>query len=115
MAFFLQQTGVFLAGSMLAVLCCVLSGRLPGGERQGAEAGRRLFFYMERRDHGSGMDWQPAGCILLGFGRMKLEIRERVLEEQAAAERGGGVPGHKRPGGGDWRDRLRIPANGIRL
>lgn len=58
MALFLTaDQGFFWLAAMLAVLCCVLSGSFRRGAA-GAEAGRRLFFYMERRDHGSGMDWQ---------------------------------------------------------
>ena len=85
--FFLQQTRVFSGWQpcwpSFAVPCPEASGGRGRGRRR--DAGSFL--------HGKAGPWlryglAAAGCILLGFGRMKLEIRERVLEEQAAAERG---------------------------
>ena len=56
--FFLQQTRVFSGWQPCWPSFAVPCPEASGGEGQGAEAGRRLFFYTERRDHGSGMDWQ---------------------------------------------------------
>lgn len=87
MALFLTaDQGFFWLAAMLAVLCCVLSGSFRRGAAGGGSGTPALFL------HGKAGPWLryglvAAGCILLGFGRMKLEIRERVLEEQAAAER----------------------------
>ena len=56
--FFLQQTRDFSGWQPCSPSFAASCPEASGGERQGAEAGRRLFFYMERLDHGSGMDWQ---------------------------------------------------------
>ena len=87
MALFLTaDQGFFWLAAMLAVLCCALSGSFRRGGAGGGGREPALFL------HGKAGPWlryglAAAGCILLGFGRMNLEIRERVLEEQAAAER----------------------------
>ena len=88
MALFLTaDQGFFWLAAMLAVLCCALSGSFRRGGAGGGGGTPALFL------HGKAGPWlryglTAAGCILLGFGRMKLEIRERILEEQTAAERG---------------------------
>ena len=88
MALFLTaDQGFFWLAAMLAVLCCALSGSFRRGGAWGGGGTPALFL------HGKAGPWlryglTAAGCILLGFGRMKLEIRERILEEQTAAERG---------------------------
>ena len=56
MALFLTaDQGFFWLAAMLLSFAAPCP-EASGGEEQGAEAGRRLFFYTERRDHGSGMD-----------------------------------------------------------
>ena len=78
MALFLTaDQGFFWLAAMLAVLCCVLSGSFRRGAAGGGSGTPALFL------HGKAGPWlryglAAAGCILLGFGRMKLEIRERV-------------------------------------
>ena len=86
--FFLQQTRGFSGWQPCWPSFAAPCPEASGGERQGAEAGRRALFLHEKAGPWLRYGLAAAGCILLGFGRMKLEIRERVLEEQAAAERG---------------------------
>lgn len=88
MALFLTaDQGFFWLAAMLAVLCCALSGSFRRGAAGGGGGTPALFLH-EKAGPWLRYGLAAAGCILLGFGRMKLEIRERVLEEQAAAERG---------------------------
>ena len=88
MALFLTaDQGFFWLAAMLAVLCCALTGSFRRGAAGGGGGTPALLLH-EKAGPWLRYGVAVAGCILLGFGRMKLEIRERGLEEQAAAERG---------------------------
>lgn len=88
MALFLTADQMFFwLAAMLAVFCCALTGRIRNGTAEDGGGAPAIFL------HGRAGTWiryglAAAGCVLLGFGRMEMELKERIMEERLAAERG---------------------------